>query len=206
MSDDALVDGYTAAAVALLQEGPAWDSFREPDGDGFKLLAAKADGFAAVHRHWDTFAAESLPWRARQTLAAREIEAGLPDTCTSGRSTTLPERQQAVGSKWSGVATPHTAAGFTALAASLGYVVQVDFQNPFRCGLSRCGIDPLNPYAAALTMRVRVLGPRKTRARCGISQLGIDPLLKIQRAEDLECIVRRHAYSHVTVIFIYEGA
>lgn len=205
MSDD--IDAfYLSAALALLPEGPVWDdAFRTPGSYGYKLLSAKASAFAEMHRRFDAALLEILPWNARKTLAARETEAGLPDSCTSGRATTLIERRQAVGSRWTGMVYPHTSDGFKALAASLGYQIEVDIQQPFRCGISRCGVDPINPYAAGITMRIRVLGPRKTRFRCGISQIGVDPLLKIQRAEDLECVIRRRAHSHVNVIFAYEG-
>lgn len=204
MSDD-LDDAYTEALAASLPEGPAWDGYRLPGTGARNLLEAKASAYAAVHRHFAALLAEALPWRARTMLAEREVEAGLPDACSKGRATTLQERQQAIGARWAGTRFPHTTAGFTDLAASLGYQVVVDVQPPFRSGQSRCGVAPLNPTTAALVLRMRVTGPRRTRFRCGLSQAGKDPLLKIQRAEDLECVVRRRTHSHVTVIFNYEG-
>ncbi|EPY01371.1 putative phage tail protein [Magnetospirillum fulvum] len=207
MSDptlDALTDAYEQQLVELLPEGPAWDGFRAADGRGRKLLRSKASLWAKLHARFDALMAEALPWRARETLATREAEAGLPDICTAGRATTIPERQAAVGAKWLGCSIGHRVSDFEGLAASLGYSATVTAGVPFRCGVSRCGGDELNPRAAAFALRVVVHGPRKTRFRCGVSQVGVDPLLKIQAAQDLECMIRRRAHSHVDVIFVYE--
>lgn len=205
MSDmDDPAAAYERQLVELFPEGPAYDGFRAADGAGRKLLKVKADAWATVHAYFDALMAEALPWRALSTLAVREAEVGLPDTCTAGRATTRTERQQAVLSRWGGVGFRHRCEDFEVLAASLGYSATVTAHQPFRCGQSRCGVDPLNPRAAAFVLHVTVHGPRKTRFRCGISQLGIEPLLKIQGADDLECRIRRLAHSHVTVIFDYE--
>lgn len=201
---DALTAAYEQQLVELLPEGPAWDGFRAADGDGRKLLKAKAATWATVHAYFDALMDEALPWKARSMLATREIEAGLPDTCTAGRATTLAERQAAVGAKWQGAAFGHRAEDFERLAASLGYSATVTAGRPFRCGISRCGVDEINPRKAAYVLHEVVHGPRKSRFQCGSSQIGIDPLLKIQTAEDLECMTRRRAHSHVHIIFDYE--
>ncbi|MBF0325977.1 MAG: DUF2313 domain-containing protein [Alphaproteobacteria bacterium] len=204
MSPDDIVRAYQAQMAALLQEGPAWAGFREADGNGARLLEAKADMFAAVHRRLDQLLAELLPWQAAETLTARETEAGLPDTCTRGRATTVPERHMALADKWAGAGAGHRVEDFEAIAARLGYAATVTASRPARCGPARCG-DRLNPPAAAFHLRVTVHGPRRVRARCGTARCG-DPLLKIQRAEDLECRLRKKLHSHADMTFIYEEA
>lgn len=201
---DALTDAYHRQMVELLPEGPIYDDFRIVNGAGWKMLKAKAGTWARVHRHFADLMDEAVPWEARLTLASREAEAGLPDKCTAGRATTLPERQAAVGSRWKRVGFRHRVSDFEDLAASLGYSATVTGGRPFRCGVSRCGVDALNPEEASVVLHVVVHGPRRIPFRCGLSQCGNDPLLKIQRAEDLECMVRHLAHSHVTVIFAYE--
>lgn len=202
MNLDDTVAAYERQMVALLQEGPAWAGFREADGQGRKLLKAKADAFGLIHWRFDRLLAELLPWRALETLAAREAEVGLPDICTRGRATTVPERRQSIGAKWLGAGAGHRAEDFEALSAAMGYAVTVTTQRPARCGSSRCG-ERLNPPAVAHHLRVVIHGPRKTRARCGTARCS-DPLLKIQRAEDLECRLRKKVHTHVDLSTTYE--
>ncbi|MBE0530407.1 MAG: DUF2313 domain-containing protein [Rhodospirillales bacterium] len=204
MNREDLAAAYAEQMVALLPEGPAWDGFRETGGRGRRLLEAKASGFADVHWRFARLLVEALPPKAFETLAVREAEAGLPDACSAGRATTIPERRQAVGAKWLGSGGGHRIEDFEALAASLGYAVTVTANRPARCGTSRCG-ERLNPPAVAFHLRVTVHGPRKTRARCGTALCG-DPLLKIQRAEDLECRLHKKAHTHVDLTMTYEEA
>lgn len=201
---DALAAAYLRQMVEMLPEGPFYDDFRTVGGSGWKLLSARAGVWARLHKSFMDLMDEAVPWRARQTLAAREAEAGLPDKCTSGRATTLQERQAAVGSRWKRVGFRHRIVDFEALAQSLGYSVTVTAGRPFRLGVSRFGIDRFNPKRASVVLHFLVHGPRKVRFRFGVSQLGADPFLKVQRAEDFECMVRKLAHSHVTVLFEYE--
>lgn len=201
---DDLTAGYRAQMIEMLPEGPAYDDFRTPGGGGYRLLEAKAGLWARVHKHFADLMDEALPWRARQTLATREAEAGLPDKCTAGRATTVLERQAAVLSRWVRVGFRHRIVDFENLARGLGYSVTVTAGRPFRFGASRFGVDQFNPARAAVVLHFLVHGPRKVRFRFGASQLGADPFLKVQRAEDFECMVRKLAHSHVTVIFDYE--
>lgn len=202
---DEIADGYLAQRIELLPEGPAYDDFRIPGGTGWKILRAKSWTDADIHMHWMGLSEEMPPWKARLTLAKREEEAGLPDKCTAGRATTLVERQAAVLSRWRRIGFRHRVDDFESLASALGYSVTVIAGKPFQCGVSQCGRDALNPKEAAYTMLFIVHGPRNIRFQCGVSQCGGDPLLKIQIAEDLECIVRsRMLHTHVTAIFRYE--
>jgi len=203
-TDAERITAYADQAQALLPEGPAWQGFRDADGRGYALLLARAATWWAVQKRMDALMAEALPWRAATTLSTRETEAGLPDKCTAGRATTIAERRAAVGAKWLGCTFGHRIVDFEALAESLGYSVTVTAGKPFRCGISQLGVDPLDPWAAGYTLKIVIHGSRKTRFRCGISQIGVDPLCKVQIAKDLECMIRKRAFSHVNLIFVYE--
>ena len=52
--------------------------------------------------------------------------------------------------------------------------------------------------------RVRVIGARLTPFRTGSSRCG-DALLKISRADDLECKLMRLKPAHTRLIFSYQG-
>lgn len=203
MSDD-LAEFYARQMAEALPEGPAWQGFRDADGQGRKLLSAKAAGWAAVHARLDALMAEILPWRAMETLPARETEAGLPDTCTKGRTVTLAERRQAVGERWGGVGFAHRPDDFEAAAAQLGYSVTTTTSRPARLGLARCG-DRLNPAEAAFHLRTTVHGPRITPARLGLARCG-DRLTRVERAADLECRLAGVTHSHAVHDTTYEEA
>lgn len=202
MTRDELTAVYTAQMVALLPQGPAWDGFREVGGRGRKLLEAKAAAFARVHYRFGQLMAEALPWRGLETLSTREVEAGLPDNCSRGRATTIPERRDAVGAKWLAAGAGHRIEDFERLAARMGYDVTVTAGRAKRLSVLRCG-DRLNIPPDNFNLTVVVHGPRIVRARFGTTRCG-DPLTKVQRAEDLECRMRRKVHSHVNLNFIYE--
>lgn len=193
---------YLAMLQDLLPRGAAWP--RDPDATLTKLLDALATGFVAVDRRGDDLLRESDPRETYELLEDWERAFGLPDPCLD-LSNTLQERRQDLLERVTGIGG-QSVAYFLAVAASIGYddVTITEFR-PFVCGVSRCG-DRLNgPHEIRYLWVMRVPGPRVTRFRTGASQIG-DRLGEIDRATDLECLIRRLAPAHTNLLFSYEGS
>lgn len=201
---DNRLDHYRQALQGLLPTGTAWP--RDRDAVLTRLLSGLGGLFAFAHRRADNLAAEAVPIAPMELLPDWERETGLPDPCTAAIATTVEERQQAVRAKLTGRGGL-SRSYFIGLAERLGYQIEIVEFRPFRCGLSSVGgPDTLAPESIRHLWRVRVVGPRVTPFRVGQSAAGIDPLLKITRAEDLECILRRLGPAHLTLIVAYDGA
>lgn len=154
------------------------------DGEAFDLLA------------------ESDPRRTLDLLSDWENEFGLPDECTLP-GFTLQERRFALIQKIKNVGS-QSRTYFMAVAEALGYQIEITEFRPFIAGISQCG-DQLNGgHKVRYTWRVKVLEPRLTYFRTGASSAG-DLLMKITRAEDLECLFLRLKQAHTNLIFAYEG-
>lgn len=126
------------------------------------------------------------------------------DECAVIVPLSLQERRAAIMAKLTAQGGA-SKAYFIALAASMGYVIEIDEFRPFITGMSRCG-DRLNGgHAVRYQWRVRVVGARFTAFRAGASQCG-DLLGKIARAQDLECKFKRLKPAHSRLTVSYEGA
>lgn len=193
---------YRKQLQALLPPGDAWP--RRNNARLTTLLDALDEELNRVADRALDVVDESDPRATLELLADWERVCGLPDTCSSGLATTLQERRSAVVAKLTSVGGA-SRAYFIALAADMGYEIEIDEFRPFVTGLSRCG-DQLNGgHAVRYQWRVRVVGPRYTPFRTGVSQCG-DSLGKISRAEDLECKLKRLKPAHTNLIVSYEGA
>jgi len=169
----------------------------ELDAEGTALDTAQSDAAALLR--------EADPRGALDLLPDWERVTGLPDTCSSGLATTLQERRDAVVTKIVGLGGA-SLDYFAGIAERLGYTVEIAEYQPFICGISQCGVQALNPAEMRLVWRVSLADPRVTYFRCGESQVGTDPLLKISRAEDLECTLQRLKPAHTRLFVSYEGA
>lgn len=164
--------------------------------EGAALDAAEAASRALL--------AEADPRTAAALLPDWERVLGLPDPCSAGLYGSLQERRAAAASKLASIggATP---AYFVAVAAAMGYAVTVEEMQPFRCGVSRCGVDRLNGGAEVrAAWSVRVSGARFTPFRCGVSRCG-EALGSLARAEDLECRLQGIKPAHTHLTLAYEG-
>ena len=191
---------YCQQQQALLPVGHAWS--REPEGIVSRILAGLALVWARVHGRALALVEEADPTTARETLVDWEENLGLPDECTVNTATTLQERRAAVAEKYVSKGN-QSVSRFYEVAEDLGYQVTVKEYRPFVTGISRCG-DALNGgHEVRFVFTVTPHGPRLTRFRCGESTTG-EKLLKITRAADLECRLRKSAYAHVLPILNYE--
>lgn len=198
------VTHYRRQLQDLLPTGAAWSRGR--DAMLTKLLTGLAAIFARIDGRADDLAAEAIPLSPVELLPEWERDTGLPDPCSGAYATTVEERQQAVRAKLT-ARGGQSKAYFIALAERLGYQIEIVEYRPFRCGVSSVGgPDRLGPHEQRFVWKVRVLGPRVTPFRVGQSRVGVDPLLKVTRAQDLECLFRRLGPAHMTLKFAYEGA
>lgn len=195
-------EDYLRQLQALLPPGRAWP--RTNDATLTKLLRAMAKELARVDQRVADLIDESDPRTTREMLADWERVCGLPDTCSASVATTLQERRAAVEAKLT-ARGGQSKAYYTALAAKLGYAIEIDNFRPFICGISRCGQVLNGGPRVRYQWRVRVLGPRYTAFRTGASQCG-DLLGKVTRADDLECKLQRLKPGYSRLIVSYEGA
>lgn len=193
-------EAYLHQLQAILPPGQAWT--RDRDANLTKVLSVIASQMAEIDESAMQLLIESDPRRALDLLADWETEFGLPDDCTL-TGTTLQERRFALLQKIITLGS-QSKPYFIAVAQGLGYQIQITEYRPFIAGLSRCG-DPLNGAPSVRhNWRVKVLQPRVTYFRTGESEAG-DLLVKITRAEDLECLFTRLKPAHTHLIFAYEG-
>ena len=193
---------YRTMLQDLLPRGAAWP--RDPDATLTRLLDGLAAAFVSVDERGDDLLRESDPRMTYELLPDWERAFGLPDPCLD-LSNTLQERRQDLLERVTGIGG-QSIGYFLAVAAGIGYAdVTITEFRPFVCGVSRCG-DRLNgPPEIRLLWVMRVPGPRVTRFRTGASQIG-DRLGEIDRATDLECLIRRLAPAHTDLLFSYEGS
>lgn len=194
-------DAYLKQLQALLPTGRAWPRWEKATIT--KFLRGLAQELARVDQRIHDLIDESDPRTTRELLAGWERVAGLPDTCSSGLATTLQERRAALEAKLT-ARGGQSKAYYIALAAKMGYSIEIDNFRPFVCGLSRCGEVLNGGPKVRYQWRVRVLGPRYTAFRAGMSQCG-DRLGKITRAADLECKLQRLKPAHSRLIVSYQG-
>lgn len=199
------VDDYAGQAMALRPPGRLWGD--DPDGAAVQISfwRATAEAFVRAQAAWCTLVnIEAFPCSALGLLEAWERAFGLPDPCVTTPQT-VAERQLAVCAKMT-ARGGQSRAFFQALAAALGYEIEITTYRPFTCGLSECsGPDQIGGSDLRFYWRVAVPGPRVIWFECGSSPCGGMPLAKISRADDLECRIRHVAQAHGDVIFAYEG-
>ena len=194
---------YYAQQQSLLPVGYAWN--REAEGIVSRVLQGLALVWARVHNRALALIEESDPSTAYETLADWEENLGLPDDCTRNTATTLQERRAAVVEKYTSKGN-QSVARFYRLAETLGYSVDIQEHKPFVCGISRCGAsgDRLNGgHDVRFVWTVTPAGPRLTRFRCGVSAPP-EKLLKLTRATDLECKLRKSSYAHTLPVMNYQ--
>ena len=194
---------YAAQLEALLPPGPAWQF--APGGIFAMLLLALGAEFARVDGRGLDLVEEADPRTALELLPDWERVAALPDSCT-GAPDSVIERQVAVHEKITGIGGQNRA-HYIELAARLGYLIAIEEHHPARMGM-QLG-DRLNgpDWAFAWTVRVQPFDDVFTeesfvaQAQLG-DRLGIR--LRGFGALDIECVIRRAAPAHTTILFAYE--
>ena len=200
MTDRTAAD-FSDSITQALPRGPAFPR------EGAPNRSAVVDGIASELATEDTLSeklvTESNPAATSDLLSEWETDHGLPE-CTNHAPETIDDRRAALVEKINRVGSfnPNF---LKAMAAQLGFDIEVVERRPFQCGVSQCGdtahttTDP----TVRFWLTIKVLGPRATRFRCGTSQCG-EKLLTITPAEELECRLLPINHSHVEMTFAYE--
>ncbi|MEJ1358357.1 MAG: putative phage tail protein [Candidatus Sedimenticola sp. (ex Thyasira tokunagai)] len=192
---------YSQQLRDLLPEGPLWDSLKRLSSRFNGLVQAHAEELARIDNRISNLPREANPATALELLPDWEEFAGLPG-CALSAPETVQERRAAAAEKitYDGDDSP---AAIKALAATLGYDIEIIQYTPFITGISKTG-DNLNPLEFRFIWRVQVNGPRATPFRTGVSLTG-EKLLTIARAEDLECLLKEINPAHTKLFFEYQG-
>jgi uncharacterized protein YmfQ (DUF2313 family) len=195
--------------IAMAPRGIIWGTYEASDGTGAapvmrKVWTAIAGWLADQYGAAFEAAAQTFPSAVTYSLDDWEAEYGLPDPCTSPASG-LQGRINALRARFGaqGGASP---AYFICLAARVGYDITITEPGDFICGLSECGGDDTvvngNGHHEWI-VHVLSLGDIWFYAGEGIA--AETPLGGFVAATDLECILRRVAPTHTTLIFDYSG-
>jgi uncharacterized protein YmfQ (DUF2313 family) len=192
-------DDYTRQLQQLLPQGPAWT--RDPEALLTQLLAGLAAEFARLDARARLLLNEVDLTTTWEMLGDWERVMGLPDACTPVTGS-IAERRAALIQKLA-TAGGQTPAFYVALAANLGFEIEIIEQDP--------AVDVYAPLLDIsggrwrLVWRVNVLTETDfSTFRVGVSRVG--ERLAEGGALDLECVIRRAAPAHTQVIFSYPEA
>lgn len=196
-------EGYRAQLRQLLPPGAAWNI--EPGSVFDRLLIAFADEFARVDVRALALIEEADPRSALELLPDWERVAALPDACT-GAPDNVGERQVALHQKLTRTGAQNAAA-FIEIAARVGYAISIEEHRPARMGM-RLG-ERLNGPLWTFTWTVHVrpfdgyleestfIAQARIGDRLGVRLRGFGAL-------NVECLIRRAAPAHTTVLFAYD--
>lgn len=200
------VEKYKALVRELFPTGWAWKVWK---GSVFaQLLDALAEEPARIEERGFDFLQEMDPRTTFEMLDNWERLLGLPDECTPDGDPSLFERRVRILQKLT-TGGGQSIAFFKLIAEQLGYDADIiDVQNfqDFRVGTARVGDRLTNGTNAndggwAYTFLVSAPAELTRRFRVGQSTVG-DRLVTIEN-ETLECVIRKFAPAHVTVLFAF---
>lgn len=191
------IDAYRNLLLRLLPPGRAFN--REAGSKLYQLMEALGVELSRVDSRAKELLAESDPRTTTELIEDWERLVGIPDDCQTEVSASLAERRADVVRKLTngGGATP---AFFVALAAYLGYDVEVQDTYPFRCGKGRCG-DPIYGIEWAFWFQVITANFDTQIFRAGAGRCG--DRLRVIRNDLLECVISKAKPAHTEVQFLY---
>lgn len=190
-------DDFFPRIQALFPRGAAWTT--DSDAELVAFQHALADCFASVHAVLALLSeVESDPNQTTLLLPDFERALGLPDPCTPAGAT-LQQRRAALLSKMAQIGG-QSKAYFIAVAAALGFTITITEFRPFRASASAAG-DNANSQDWLFAWQVNAPAQTVSYFRAGQSAAG-EPLAAWGNAT-LECVIRRLAPAHTTVIFAY---
>lgn len=163
------------------------------------LLDAMAQELARLDARADRLTAEAVPSTTAEMLSDWERVAGLPDSCSGLLAETQQGRRNDLVSKLvsrGGQSITY----FKAVAAALGFEIEIEEFQPFRAGWSQAG-DPLTNGDWTFVWRVRAPEVTVTPFKAGSGAAG-EPLATWGNA-GLECRILKYKPAHTHVIFAY---
>jgi len=196
--------------IATAPRGVIWGTDEASDGTGAspvmrKVWTAMAGWMADLYKAAFDTAVQCFPSGITFSLEDWEAEYGLPDPCTSPDSG-VQGRINAVRARF-GAQGGSSPAYFVCLAASIGYEVSITEPSDFICDVSECdGDDTVVNVNGHHEWVVRLNGLGDTWFYCDEGECDDTPLEGFAVAADLECVFRRLAPLHTTVVFDYTAA
>jgi len=210
-------DEYFVALEELLPYGIAWP--RDPTTVIMTIVYGLAGVLGFVDgRAADLLERESDPRITTELLPDWERNWGLPDPCYA-EPLSIGDRQKALVQRIT-IIGGQSRQFFIDAAAFIGYIITIQEFRPFMVGIDRCGDNrklladgSLGPWpndgigdpAMRFYWWVHVHRVRLTWFRCSKGQCGVDPHLRIARATDLECLLKRWSPAHTEPLFDYSG-
>jgi uncharacterized protein YmfQ (DUF2313 family) len=195
--------------IAVVPRGVIWGTDEVSDGTGAspvmrRMWLALSTWLADQYSTAFQAAVQCFPSSATFSLDDWEAEYGLPDRCLSPDSG-LQGRINAVRARFGarGDASPDY---FVCLAASVGYDISITEPVDFICDLSECDSDDtvvaVNGHHEWI---VHLIALGDTWFYCDEGECDWTPIEGFSVATDLECVLRRVAPVHTTLIFDYSG-
>ena len=197
-----LVLKYKDLTKKFFPTGWAW---RGKKGGVFdQLLESIAGEPARVEDRIIHFIDEMDPNRTFELLETWERLLGIPDECTPANSNpSTYERRVRIIQKLS-TGGGQSPAFYQLIASQFGYdanIIDVINYQPFRVGYARVGQPLSNTAAWAFTFTVQAPAALVRYFRTGQSSVG--ERLVLLENETLECVIRKFAPAHVTVLFSF---
>lgn len=212
MANARLVAKYKELIRRLFPQGRAWTHILEYDFGG--LVEGLAQEPARIEERGFDFLNEMDPNQTFEMLDNWERLLKIPDECTpENYDPTLYERRVRVLQKLT-TGGGQSRAFFKLIAQQLGYntdVLDVVNFKDFRAGEGRAGDRISNSTTAggatsssgwAYTFAVRAPASLSRQFRAGQGRAG--DRLTLTENSTLECVIRKFAPAHVTVLFFYE--
>lgn len=213
MANPSLVAKYKEIIRRLFPRGKAWNNILDYDFGG--LVSGLAEESARIEERGFDFLKEMDPSQTFEMIDNWERLLGIPDECTptEGDPPTLYQRRVRILQKLT------TGGGqsrdfFKLIAQQLGYdtdVLDVINFKDFRAGEGRAGdrisnsTDSNGDIGAsgwAYTFAVKAPASLSRKFLAGQGRAG-DRLVLVEN-ETLECVIRKFAPAHVTVLFFYD--
>lgn len=191
-------DAYLAQLMALLPPGGAWPT--DPGSVLGRVLSVSAGQLARLDARGNELLAEADPRAAIELLAEWEADTGQPDPC-AGPALSLDGRRQRVVATLTGRPGGQSRAFFIGLAARYGFTVSITEFEPHTCEAS-CE-RPVNDEGWRFTWRVNAAAVPILDLTC---ESDCETPLRDWGNAILECVIRRAAPAHTTVLFGYGGS
>lgn len=212
MANPSLVERYKELIKGLFPRGWAWNQNQEGSFAGF--ISGLATEAAELEERGFKFLDEMDPNQTFEMLDNWERFLGIPDECTPATyNPSLSERRQRILQKLT-TGGGQSKGFFQLIIQQLGYntsILDVVNFKDFRAGEGRAGDRISNSTtpgggtgAAGWAYAFAIVAPatlsREFRAGQGVA----GDRLKLVNNETLECVVKKFAPAHTTVLFFYE--
>lgn len=187
-------DDLFAAGMTFWPPGAAWGS---PDAEAVasgsilsRFTRVLLSPFAWLYGRAWRLALEASVQTASETVTDWEKEYGLPEACF-GPGQSSVQRLEALRRKVEGLPLSHPE-DFVRVAATFGFVIEIEEPCTFECGYSECGgYHETGDVSEETYVIIRVKGASESYFECGVSECGHDPLFSLEGYEQILCYLRK---------------